>query len=82
MFIIEKNIPFPVSERKPPKPRESRFPFGQMEVGDSFLVPLENIKSKNPYMSISQSCYKYSKKSGKKFRARRNGDNFRVWRMA
>jgi hypothetical protein len=40
MYTIEKNIPMPPQEKREHAKR--KYPFNQMEVGDSFLVGKEN----------------------------------------
>lgn len=75
MYVIEKNIPVPPGNH-------SKYPFAKMEVGDSFLVKSEGKEPKNLISSIRQASYNCTKKSGMKFRARIEGENVRVWRVA
>lgn len=37
---IEKNVPMPVGWPERKRPNEVRYRFGEMEVGDSFAIPL------------------------------------------
>ena len=63
-FKIEKDIPLP------PK---TKYPFPQMEVGDSFSF------NEDDSIAVKSSVCFYSRKTGKKFRiAQKN----RVWRIA
>ena len=70
-IVIEKNVPAPAN------PRRRKYPFAEMEVGDSFFAP--NIK-------ISSVTYSFARHPGKKFTARTVTENgvkgFRVWRIA
>ncbi len=52
MFEVEKGIAVPEHNRKCAK----KFPFEQLEIGDSFLVPLATNKSPSSiYSAISQA---------------------------
>lgn len=42
-MIIEKNIPLP--EHKPGAGKPNKYPFAEMEIGDSFAVPIPRGKS-------------------------------------
>jgi hypothetical protein len=71
-FVIEKGIPTP--ERKA---QQTRYPFPQMDVGDSFVVPQEVIE--NVRMAASQAA----RRKGLKFATRRiDAAHYRVWRLA
>lgn len=63
---IEKNVPMP-----------QRYPFAQMEVGDSFAVP-EGVSR----TAVSISALRYSRKHGGKFTVRLMLDrSLRCWRI-
>ena len=64
---IEKNVPIP-SHQTP-------YPFGEMDVGDSFLVT-----DRTPG-SVSNAACQYGKRHGKKFITRSMNKGIRVWRM-
>lgn len=67
-FKVEKNIPIiPILK--------SKYPFNDMEVGDSFLV-----KELKKYKVISSSCWHWGKKLKMKFITRATKDGVRVWR--
>ena len=68
MYEIEKNVPIPAN------PKANRFPYHELEVGDSFLVT--GVKPS----SIHGSNYRMSKKLGKVFIGRKEGESIRVWR--
>lgn len=53
--------------------RESKYPFAQMEVGQSFFAE----QSSSPSSAASAFC---KKNAGYKFVTRREKDGFRVWR--
>jgi hypothetical protein len=64
---VEKGIPIP-----------ARFPFEQMQVGDSFVVPMEITR-----YAVSVAAHRYGKKHGVKFTVRKYKDGtYRCWRTA
>jgi len=67
-FKIEKG-------RKPPPPLRATYPFGQMEVGDSFFTT-------NPRYKLSAAASHYGRRNGKKFTIRAEGTGVRVFRLA
>ena len=54
--------------------RASKYPFAQMEVGQSFYVEQSN----SPSSAVTSFC---RKNAGYKFVTRREKDGFRVWRI-
>lgn len=59
-----------------PKPRVVfAYPYGEMEVGDSFVVPAE-YRAK-----VLNANYRAGKRLGRKFVARSEGHSLRVWRV-
>jgi|SanBayMetagenome_1026888.scaffolds.fasta_scaffold54499_2 hypothetical protein len=74
MIKIDKNIPLPKLERKVPSPRQSKYPFADMEVNDSFEVAGKTAKQ------FAGTVYSASKKLGKKFTMRSTEAGVRVWR--
>lgn len=69
-FEIEKGIPAPASR--------SKFPFGDMAVGDSFFVPHGNASALS---NAACSWSRYTKKPYK-FSARTVDGGARIWRIA
>jgi len=67
-FKIEKGVPFVDSHKT--------YPFAEMDVGDSFLVPHNTAPKAQP----AASAYGY--KHGKKFATRNTADGLRIWRIA
>lgn len=65
---IEKGVPMPKSGRK-------KYPFGQMEVGDSFYT-------ENHFRTVAPSACGYGQRHGKKFSVRKEGEGTRCWRIA
>ena len=58
-----------------PMPSLTRYPFDEMEVGDSFLVPSDNRTSVSTLVSRNHN--------GKKFSLRKMTDGtYRCWRIA
>lgn len=66
-FKIEKGVPFL---------GEGRYPFKDMNVGDSFQVPQHLLGS------IRTSSWQYGRNHNKRFSVRRSADGYRCWRIA
>jgi len=78
MIQIDKNIEIPKSERKPSKPRVSKYPFDAMGVGDSFLVPAEM-----NFLNLRQAIMRRKKTTPEeKYKTRQTKEGRRVWRIA
>lgn len=71
-FVIEKNIPIPAAYD-----RVHKWPFANMEVGDSFLVDFSEATRRK---LCTASSY-YGKRRGKKFSIRKLDNGIRVWRV-
>ena len=69
MYEIENNVEIP----EPKRYRNSKYPFDQMEIGQSFKV-----EGKNPSSAVSQQN---KRNPEKRFIVRREGCGFRVWRV-
>ena len=69
-FTIEKNIP------TPHKVGNAKYPFPDMEIGDSFSV------ARDMELRIRAASRLWGKHHDAKFITRKNGDGFRVWRTA
>jgi len=68
---VDKNVPF-----VPRKPGPARlYPWLEMEVGDSFLVPPE---IKNPRQTASAANIRYKPRV---FTCRSTPDGYRIWRV-
>jgi hypothetical protein len=80
MFEIEKNVPIPEKVYKGGKGRKPKYPWFEMEVGDSFFVP-NPPRQKNghiaPITSVPSKRY-----APKRFVYRKEGEGVRVWRVA
>jgi len=78
VFKIEKNIPIPLSTR------EHKYPFDDMEIGDSFLAhwKTKNLtkKEKNNMVTSIKGASRAVRLKGKKFCTRCNGKGVRCWR--
>lgn len=66
-YKIERGIPLPA-------PRVV-YPFGDMQLGDSFLVTNDAA-----YESVRVAMRAYGRKHGKNFTARKMVDGMRIWR--
>lgn len=74
-YIIESNIPAPVTRRGP----ASSMPFEQLQLGQSFFVPLKD----KAISTVRTQVWRYQKKHpGTVFVTRVFDDGIRVWRTA
>lgn len=74
MFKIEKNVAFPALGGRGSK----KYPFDEMQVGDSFLAQV-----KADRLSNAAASYARYHGSGIKFATRKiDDDNTRIWRIA
>lgn len=64
---VESGVPLPVERR--------RYPYAQMQVGDSFVVRSVSLQV------VCNANYRTGKKLGRKFVARKVEDGVRVWRV-
>ncbi len=71
MFNIDKDVPLPV-----PAGRTAKYPWAQMQVGDSFFIPGMTMKN------FGGTAYTAGKKLGHKYVVRAQDDGLRVWRTA
>jgi hypothetical protein len=78
-FKIEKNVPYRGSE---PKIWTRKYPFNELEVGDSFFVPAKDNTPASRHYVQSLICAYYKKLRPKKFTARSVEGGIRVWRLA
>ena len=65
MIKIESGIPMP-----------AKFPFAEMKVGDSFLIPAGVNKG-----TVAVYANRYAKKTGTKFTTRKTPEGYRCWRI-
>ena len=74
MFEIEKNVPLPDRMDAGKKPF---YPFGEMSVGDSILVPTDAAER------VGYALVKWkARHAGWDYATRRGPDGMRVWRTA
>lgn len=70
-FKIEQGIPVPLGDAR------SRYPFQSMNVGDSFALTPQQVRS------ARNSMHAYAKRSGTRFTLREVGDGvWRCWRIS
>jgi len=72
--IDEERIPIPPPATGPKRGKAFKYPFHQLEVGESFFV--ENLQSRNLGGSVTYA----SKVLGRKFTTRTMEGGVRVWR--
>ena len=75
MYEIEKNVP--VAEPW----GGYRYPFKQMEIGDSFFIPADGDLKKTK-SSMASRATRYGARTGKRFVVRNVNGGIRVWRVA
>jgi hypothetical protein len=75
-YRVEEGIPMP-----PERYMISKYPWRQMNVGDSFLVEKETAKINSLWDSLSSCRCNAERKTGYKFALRRNSKGIRVWRV-
>jgi hypothetical protein len=76
MIAIDKNVPLPQRTWGGPGGRPPKYPWAEMEVGDSFFVL--NATTDN----LSAAGTMAAKRSGRKFTTRKENGGVRVWRIA
>ena len=69
-FKIDKDVPIPEGAGK----KSYKYPFSEMEVGDSFFT---DVLREKLYPAASY----YGKRNGKKFSIRKMEGGYRVWRI-
>lgn len=70
-YEIEKTVPIP-SRR--------RYPIKNLNIGESFLVPTQDV-STGTYSTLTTICGREKRKTGKRFTVRLVEDGIRVWRV-
>ena len=70
MYKIEKGVPMPAA-----RAAYTRYTFADMDVGDSFSVPTESVRS------AAKAARSYGRRNNCKFVCRTDGDGGRVWRI-
>ena len=83
-YLIEKNVPIPTDSRG----RELKYPLKKMQVGDSFVVPANDVRwgkhtnGGRQINGVSQSVSYFQRKYGGRFTVRIQPDSsVRVWRI-
>jgi len=82
-FTIEKGVPYPKKGKK----GFVNYPFDEMEVGDSFFVPLKKgnkITSLQPQILSNAKSYALHNKKDWTFKTSREEDEtgIRIWRVS
>ena len=82
-YAVDKEIPIPDNPRichinKPKK--KTKYPFDEMDIGDSFFVPFEEAVPNKTVLSRIRSAMKAEYAKDFKFIARKMNDGVRVWR--
>lgn len=77
---IDRGIPIPPPN--PSKSRDYKWPWLKLDVGDSFLAPLDGADEMVVRHRMRAQCVNTGKKLSKTFRAERDKRGVRVWRTA
>jgi hypothetical protein len=67
-MLVEKSVPLPEGKK--------RYPYKEMEIGDSFFV------GEGKLQVVCNANYRASKRLGMQFIARKEVEGVRVWRTA
>lgn len=70
-YTIEKDIPLPEHRGRP-----NKYPFPDMDVGDSFAVPLDEVSS------VRNAAYAWAFRHDWKLAVRKTDEGARCWRIA
>jgi len=76
MYKIDKNVPIPIGPKA-----IRRYPLREMEIGDSFFVPDEDMPRGKNVIHSAISVYAARSKDGWKFKSRSVDGGVRVWRV-
>tara|TARA_Y100000817_G_scaffold65790_1_gene49707 strand:+ start:1422 stop:1661 length:240 start_codon:yes stop_codon:yes gene_type:complete len=79
MMQIEKTVPMP---EVPQRRRYSRYPWEDMEVGDSFHVPTTSKQTAQSSLIGAANSWAGRHAPDRKFITRRDPDGVRIWRVA
>lgn len=72
--LVEKGIPIPEEKRGGKRYRVSKYPWEQMEIGDSFFIPGCDTQQFSSRISVAQL------RTGYTFTARTAPEGVRIWR--
>jgi len=74
MYQIEKNIPIPKSK--------NIYPFSEMEIGDSFLITMQDGDVRDKFRArIAAAIFSAHKNTERRFTSRLAGNDLRIWRL-
>lgn len=74
---LETDIPIPVR----PKSSANKYPWGEMKVGDSFLIPRVNGEVIQLVRERATKAIQWAKRTGHKYCTRASDEGVRVWRI-
>lgn len=78
-FVIESGIP--LHNRTAGVRNSCKYPFREMEIGDSFFVPAEEITVRKLVQRMSTAVSRAARNTGCKFAVRSDDAGVRVWRV-
>jgi hypothetical protein len=75
---VDKDMPIPEPPKKDKGGRKEKYPWSQMDIGDSFLFPAST-KTNTAYTAARTAGLKFT--PNRTFIMRQIGDRFRCWRV-
>lgn len=75
-YKVESGIPMPSR-----KAHNAKFPFKEMQVGDSFLVPFDGEDEGTVRSRIASNCTHQKRRIGRQYATRKVDGGIRVWRV-
>lgn len=76
-FKVEKNIPV----SKATWGKIYKYPFREMKIGDSFLLPKKEFATYDQVMKVRTNCCAYGRRNKVKFTVRKTEQGYRIWRI-
>ena len=81
-FTIEKGVPLPAKKKRIITVRKYKYPFHDLQVSDSFLIPDKNVQNFYATVTSWNKKIKGSNKRYHKFKCYQEGTGVRVYRVA
>ncbi len=81
MYKIEKNLAIPTRHNR----RQSKYPWADLQIGDSFLVPFNEVNVKNERSNLHTSYRQWCRTRQlpeRKISVQEVEKGFRVWRVS
>jgi hypothetical protein len=76
-YVVDKDVPIPAA-----RGAYSKYPFGDVEVGDSFIVPPGDIDPRVVANRVQVAAKGFGRRNGMLFTTRSTSQGVRVWRVS